>query len=159
MKLLSKISLILLVIYCLSILGCNKYPDGPVVSLRTKKHRLVGEWVVDYFAINGYDSTSYVKSLQYFGKYSFFKTEDSHGRCAFSYVPNTNDYEKIGYWEFTYNKRGVYIHQPTLYPPINFSIGPYGAEDVTWEIRRLKEDELWLQTNFGGKEYFVKFKH
>lgn len=158
MKILFKISLIFSALSFLFLLGCKKYPDGPLASIYTKKHRLVGEWEVDYFAINGYDSTSYVRSLPYFGKIGFYKTEDSHGRCTFSYFSNNYDYKTFGYWEFKNNKNDIYIHQVSLNPPINFSIGPYGAGDATWDIMRLKDKELWLKSNYDGKEYFIKFK-
>ena len=140
--------------------GCKKYPDGPLISLRTKEHRLTGEWDVEYFSINGYDSTAYLKSKPFYGKYVFSKQEDSHGRKFFAVEP-TSVTHAYGSWEFTNRKEDVKIScDQTNCDTLSYTtVGAYGRLNITWEIRRLKDKELWLKTTYNGKEYFVKFKH
>lgn len=139
--------------------GCKKYPDGPAISLLSKEGRLTGEWDVEYFSINGYDSTSYLKSLPFYGKY-FLSNEKEGKNNLFVYknsvLPTTPNYNGGGFWMFLNHKESVYIHFNSYTPP---SLGAFRAEDVVWEIRKLKSKELWLKTTYNGKEYFIKFKN
>ena len=54
--------ILLLFITIVLLYGCKKYPDGPAISLLSKESRITGEWDVEYFSVNGYDSTEYLKS-------------------------------------------------------------------------------------------------
>lgn len=157
MKVLKLVLFSLIFIMLFAISGCKKYEDGPLISLRTKEARLTGEWDVEYFSINGYDSTSYLKSQSFYGKYLFGKDE-IHNKKLFVYknsstvIPN---YNGDGYWMFLNHKESVYIHYDYL--TSGPTVGPFRANDITWEIKRLKNKELWLKTQYAGKEYFVKF--
>src|SRR5262245_35502326 len=42
------------------VVGCNKYEEGPSLSLRSKKARLAGEWKIDHITFNGDDITQSV---------------------------------------------------------------------------------------------------
>lgn len=145
-------------VFCFSVMmlffGCKKYPDGPLLSLRTKEHRMVGNWDVEYFSVNGYDSTEYLRSQPFYGKYQFRKGDYSSG--DFIFKNSSNSYTASGSWIFTNNKKYLALALTTPVPTNH--IGPYAAEYVSWEIRKLKENELWLKTTYNGKEYFVKFK-
>lgn len=33
--------------------SCSKYPDGPAISLRTKANRLVNDWILTSYLVNG----------------------------------------------------------------------------------------------------------
>ena len=69
--------------------------------------------------------------------------------------PTSTNYNGSGFWMFLNERESVYIHFNNFMGP---SLGPYRANDVVWEIRRLKHKELWLKTFYNSKEYFVKFK-
>jgi hypothetical protein len=43
--------------------SCNKYEDGPKVSLLTKKMRLTGDWTLENYTSDGQDITSFVQTL------------------------------------------------------------------------------------------------
>jgi len=135
--------------------GCKKYPDGPLISLRSVKHRLAGTWDVEYFSINGNDSTSYLKSKYYYGMYALFQKHDSH---VCTYLLNDPNYTLRGDWQLIDNKSrklGIYFFP---WPGYSEHLGPYRAS-AEWEIRRLTEKEMWLKTIYNdGREYFVKFK-
>ena len=60
MKNLLKLFLILI---CFVTFSCKKYEDGPTVSLRTKKARVVNKWKVDSYYINGVDKTTDYRAL------------------------------------------------------------------------------------------------
>ena len=137
--------------------GCKKYPDGPAISLLSKESRITGEWDVEYFSIDGYDSTSYLKSQTFYGKYFLSsEMEASHKLFIFKSIsddPNDNGH---GLWMFLNHKESLYINFENYH---GASTGAYRAKSVVWEIRRLKNKELWLKTLYNGKENFIKFKH
>jgi hypothetical protein len=143
--------------------SCEKYPDGPVISLKTKMHRLAGldykRWDVEYFSIDNYDSTDYLKSQPLYGKYTFSK-KGKDQRSHYSYTSYNNLYGVGGYWEFKDNKEEILIYRDML-PPQNtdFNLGPYNTISQIWEIQRLTEKELWLKCTYHEKKYFVKFKN
>ncbi|OIO99729.1 MAG: hypothetical protein AUJ98_10335 [Bacteroidetes bacterium CG2_30_33_31] len=85
-KLLSAIIILSMVI---GINSCKKYPDGPLLSLRSKTARMVNEWVIDKVMSKGVDVTDqypkdYLLSLKKDDTYS--KTDNaivSDGKWVF----------------------------------------------------------------------------
>src|SRR5688572_21953831 len=57
-----KILFLLLLPLLLVPVSCKKYPEGPLLSLRSKKARLTGEWMLEKILRNGNDSTAYYKA-------------------------------------------------------------------------------------------------
>ena len=157
MKKLKQITLLFIVIAFITSSSCKKYPDGPLLSLHSKEHRIVGTWIVDYYSINGYDSTSYLQSQLYYGKYIFYSKKSSTPNL---FLFESNIYCTSGHWKFTNNKKDLSIDQTNGCSPLpQFNTTPYTASEVNWEIRRLTDADLWLKTNYNGKEYFMKLKH
>ena len=155
MKILKNLILLLTVFAFVLTASCKKYPDGPLLSLYTRQHRVVGYWDVEYFSINGNDSTSYLKSNSLYGKYDFGKSQN--GRADFLYYNNAHTYSAEGYWAFDNDDQ--YIKIDITHASQHLNIGPFGSESCRWTIQRLKEKELWLKINYtDGKEYFVKFR-
>ena len=137
--------------------GCKKYPDGPVLSIFTKQQRVVNKWKVDYFSINDYDSTNYLLSKPYIGSYIFSKEKEGH--ADFTYLSDDHHYGAGGEWEFKDDKSELHIYCHSDTPGVHFSVGAFAADNATWQIMRLTENEMWLKTNFtDGRTYFVKFK-
>lgn len=108
--------------------ACNKYEEGPVVSLRSKKARLANTWQVDeVYDDEGekveMDSTSNNDATQTFEKDGGYKME----------VPNFG--ELTGEWEFDDDKEKVII-----------TMEFFGQTDESeYTILRLKNDELWYE--------------
>lgn len=156
-----KVSL-LIALAIIFITSCKKYPDGPLINFESKEKRVLGIWWVNYFSIDGADSTAYLKSKPYYGCYIIYP-EIVGGGKEFGYSlmdnagPNPNpNYNGAGYWMFLDHKKSIYFH---FYSYVQGACGPYRANDVTWRIMRLEDTDLWLKTTYNGKEYFVKFKH
>jgi hypothetical protein len=106
--------------------GCKKYPDGPLLSLRSKKARLAGEWQLDKVIRNGQDTTAYFKA--YLGS-NYMLTIKKHGVYYVS-----GNFPGDGNWRLDDKKEMIYF-APT---------GGVGKEEG-YEIRRLKSKELWLR--------------
>ena len=149
---------ILFLFALLFIISCKKYPDGPLLSLHSKEHRIAGsnnkKWDVSYFSINGYDSTSYLKNQSGYGKYQFEREKD--GRAVFVCLSTDLVYGIGGYWKFSNHKNNIQVNAHSL-NAMHFNLGPYAADDQSWVIQRLTETDLWLKCTYNNKEYFVKF--
>lgn len=140
------------------IASCKKYPDGPLINLESKKKRICQNWDIEYFSINGFDSTAYLRTQPYYGKYCIYDGKDMGLQFTYENSFNSSlNYNSGGDCKFVNNSKSIYFHF-RIYTQPN-ACGPYRANDVTWEIRRLTSSDLWLKTNYVGKEYFVKFKH
>src|ERR1051326_7324165 len=55
--------------------SCRKYPDGPMISFRSRTERVANTWKVDNYKVNGSDYTSlmsgYTETYSKDGNYSF----------------------------------------------------------------------------------------
>jgi ABC-type transport system substrate-binding protein len=155
MNLLKKIILFFITVVFITITACKKYPDGSIFSISSKTGRLCQKWEIVYFSINGYDSTEYVKNAPFYGSFEFGKPQ-AHNPGDFAYEAKNEIYSGAGNWQFSSDKKTVTIY--SIYNPMyQDRIGPYRAKLVVWNILRLKEKELWLETTYG-KDCFVKFK-
>ena len=45
------------IVLLIFLLGCSRYDDGPAISFRTAKNRVLGTWQVEKLLINDLDST------------------------------------------------------------------------------------------------------
>ena len=128
---------------------CKKYPEGPAISLISKKERIANEWRLSKYLEDDIDKTSDFNNI--FTKFEFNTTkagEYTINRQYFSVVSTT----EMGKWSFSGDKEDL-ILQPAY---INTGTLP---EKSSWQILKLKEDELWIR-NFdsNGKktEYHLK---
>ena len=161
MKLLKAIALLLIIMTLVP--GCKKYPDGPLLSLHSKAERVAGDWVVDYFSINGNDSTAYLQNHSGYEYYSFQKEKD--GRDPFSYRSFSSDsasfYYATGSWAFDDHKNNIGISTEYFHPSTHhFNLGLFNESQSTlWQIQRLTEKEMWLKGTYtDGREYYFKLK-
>ena len=116
-----------LVIACSIVLGgCKKYPDGPLLSLKSKKARLAGEWLLEQVLRNGHDTTEYYKA--YLGS-NYKLIIKKHGVY---YVEG--NFPGDGKWRLDDRKELIYFT-------------PTGgvAPETAYEIRRLKSRSLWIR--------------
>lgn len=108
--------------------SCGKYEDGPSLSLRSKKARLVNTWEIeeatdaDDDVTAGYAGATW--TLDKDGNYTTGGTITSTGAA----VP-----EIKGKWEFSSDKTKLILTPENVTLP------------TKWTITRLKNDELWLK--------------
>jgi len=79
--------------------ACQKYPDGPLISFRSKKERVANTWRVDKYIKNGTDYTStiigYTETYTKDGNYSYIW--DSHsGTGIWSFQNSDKEIQLIG---------------------------------------------------------------
>jgi hypothetical protein len=122
------------------IAACNKYEDGPAFSLKTKKSRLCGEWVVESYLYNDVDKTADITAL-----------------LGANFVL---EIEKDG----VYRTEGAYPDQGTWElggdgDDVRMTSSDSGAVEISYRILRLKSKELWLKhTETNGDIEITKYQ-
>jgi hypothetical protein len=122
-----KLILIALPLFILA--SCNKYEEGPMVSLRTKTQRLSNNWQVSSAYQNGADRTSDFNVV--FAGYLLDIRKDN--TYTLSYSPfSAGTVTDHGTWEFNSDKTHVVLTNSD-------------GETEDYTILRLKEKELWVR--------------
>ncbi len=120
--------------------SCNKYEDGPSLSLRTKKARLVNTWELTESVDGSADISDFSRGI----------TLTIEKDDKFNYggeTPQGIEATGSGTWEFNSDKTVLIL-------TIDGQVIP-----DKWTITRLKNDELWLKkTQSNGTEAIQKFK-
>jgi len=129
-----------------SFTACKKYPDGPAVSVISKKERISNTWHVANYYENGTDKTTdFNNTLQ-----NATLTIDKSGTYHFFYKAfGLVDFNEDGTWGFINDEK-------------DFSTDPSTgtAATSTHHILKLKENELWYyddpDANGVKHEYHLK---
>lgn len=120
--------------------SCNKYEDGPKISLLTKKARLCGEWVIEQYLYNDVDQTENYKNL--LGADFELNIEKDGNYHSHGNFPDD------GTWELGEDKDDV-----------RFKSSSSNSSEVSYRILRLKSKELWLKyTASNGDIEVVHYK-
>jgi hypothetical protein len=147
----------ILVLIVLVTYSCKKYDEGPLISLRSKEKRMSGEWDIQKFIVDGYDSTSF------FNKYDnahFIFNVDNEGRIIISCNDNGANPKPIivlnGNWKWLNNKNDISIQ-------FNHSTNdfkPFLINNVSvWEIKKLTSKNFYLETNDNNIQYRLELIH
>lgn len=104
--------------------ACNKYEDGPSISSRTKKARLVGNWQLEELEIDGTDFTADINRWEL-----EFKKDGTFEQSI--QVDGFGSSNVEGEWEFSNDKTEV---------EITYDDGTKADLNIT----RLKNKELWF---------------
>lgn len=119
----------IVIIFCFA--GCKKYDDGPTLSFRSKKARVVGKWVTEFWLVNKYEQILMLDS----NRTAEF-TDDGiyryHQYNPFNHL--VTDLE--GTWEFRKNKEQLLLSLPGIADTSSYQI---------WDILRLKNKEIRLE--------------
>lgn len=112
--------------------SCSKYPDGPEVSFTSRKARFVNSWKVDQSFRNNVQDTATANGLLEF--------KDNGDYLGYIFNTPQNKFDTLaGTWRFVDSDASVQLEFKR------------NADTTTryqnWKILRLKEDELWIETN------------
>lgn len=118
--------------------SCKKYPEGPSMSLRTKKSRVAGDWTIESVKYNNSDVTSVYVALV--PGFKMTMTKDG------AYTVTTNAGEQdTGTWKFDDKKENI---TSTSTKNKNAS-GAYLTS--TSKILKLENDAMWVsETDSNG---------
>ena len=124
--------------------SCNKYEDGPKISLLTKKARLCNDWVIEKYMVNGHDetdATDMTSSIQ-----SFFGNDFVWSIKKDETYSQTGNFNESGTWKLGEDKDDV-------------TFTPGSGSSSTYRILRLKSKELRLrETNSNGTYNYIFLK-
>lgn len=133
------------------LLSCSKYEEGPKISLRSKKARLNGTWVLEKKTINGiensFDNDEIVKLIfdavalsgEYYRKDYAYGATATSGRIIFDFYGKKNFL--INYSWFVNNGGDLEVHRTGF---------------IMYEILRLSDKEFWLKReNDPGHGYYT----
>ena len=159
-----RISYLFLVIVLTAVFpACKKYEEGPSFSMRTKLCRVTGVWDVEYFEIDGIDSTTYI--LNDTNHYKIYFKSGQKACVGDGYHPldlifvNKGNYIACGGWNFIDKKNYLSIHTP--YDSLPYYNSGNGNWSMGGYIQRLTNKELWIKTStttIGAHNLYIKFK-
>ncbi len=119
-----------------------RYEDGPGISFRTAKNRLVNIWQIEKVYDNGTEVTNDFKST--FPNWTLEMTKDMDYTLSYSTFVGT--YKETGDWELLENGTKLNLRKD-------------GTGTNVWKIKRLTSSELWAtqqQSNGNTVEYRLK---
>lgn len=120
--------------------SCQKYEDGPAISLRTKTERVANDWKINSATENNQDVTGD------YNKYELNLTKGGEATLTadYSFAGVSYQYTTEGTWSFASDKE-----------KIAFNFDNDDADGI-YEILKLKEDEMWLKEDGESLElHFV----
>ncbi|HRW21473.1 MAG TPA: hypothetical protein P5509_05825 [Bacteroidales bacterium] len=138
-----KTYLLFSIILLIFLIGCSRYDDGPWISFRSAKNRVVGTWQVEKLLIDGLDSTELYR--EQIGCEWEFTDELRNGEGSSFYLyckQGINDTTDIGRWYFYEGSKKIIAIDFICANPI----GPIGRGG-TWDIMRLTNKEMYLWIN------------
>jgi len=156
-------ALILIIIFTIS--SCRKYPEGGSYFLTDMTKKIAGEYSFTHYYIDGKDSVNYYFNNDYVGNLSlvYGKTSENPLSLGFKYhneEHNNLNFGISGYnWYCAKNNKSIYLYFG--FPPNDtiFHTGPFKDHIKTkWDIRKLKDNYLFIETDFEGKHYRAELK-
>lgn len=124
-----KINFILsLILVCIIVFSCKKYPEGPTISFRSKTERLSNSWHVKQYIENGIDKTNDFNNV--FQNYILTIRNDLSYTVSYKLLGVLN-YNEFGNWAFNTNKTGITFKNNA------------NNNTTNWTILKLMEKELW----------------
>ncbi len=143
--------LISLTIILIFFTGCQKYEEGPLISLKKPKNRLYGEWDIAKYYINGNDSTQTYRD-RYTSHVSFNKGRDDASMSAYYTMENNF----LGNWRFT-NKDATKFLLGNNNWVDSIIVYPFNAsEEVVFEIKKLTSYNLNIESNINNYDFRIE---
>lgn len=111
--------------------ACNKYPEGPGLSIRSRAGRVANEWKMEKVMMNGVDVTSSFTNI------SYTETYDKDGNYSYASTVGSGS----GKWAFQNNDTEIKRN------------GVSGQSTVDMTILRLKQKSFWYKFTDGGDTF------
>ena len=128
--------------------GCKKYEEGPAFSLRSKKARVVNDWIVVKWLENGEEADLSKLTLEWI----FEKDNTGKFIHTIQTVAGTFTSEEDITWDFNDDKTILIVN----------TVDDNGKvlETTEYTILKLYENEMWLKTenNDDTYEYHLETK-
>jgi hypothetical protein len=131
-----KLSTIFILTLVITLIGCSKYEDGPAISLRSKKARLVNKWKLEKLLIDGIESGVQGQFPPNLDIWLEFKKDDTF----------ENFWDTNGKWKFSDSKGKIKLLNEN--------------SELMFEltILMLKENQLWIEYEAGNQKHEEHYK-
>ncbi len=116
--------------------SCKKYPEGPVISLETRKARVANNWKVEKALEDGVDKTS-----DYDGVTLLFDKKGNASITVTSQVLGGAGLTMQGKWEFFDSDKKLRLIMDS---------GNNSSDITEFTILKLKEKSMWLKLEDSG---------
>ncbi len=116
-----------------TIQSCSKYPDGPILSFRSRAERVSNTWKIDNYQVNGTDYTSLMSG--------YTETFSKDGNYSYSW----GNLSGTGKWEFQNKDTEIKLN------------GVSNQSSQTLVILKLEEKQFWYYYMDGNdkKEFHM----
>ncbi len=126
--------------------ACRKYEDGPTFSLRSKIERATNNWTAQSISRNSIDETLF------FSAYTLDLASNGSFVWRYDLVDDSLGVQEVsGIWEIVSAKEQIRLTYGNPDPDTD-------QELLFLDIRRLAEDELWVEYLFEEDYYSVKLQ-
>ncbi len=129
-----KTKLMIVLLAGIGFTSCNKYEEGPAISIIPKNERVANTWVVERAENNGNDVTSD------YDQFDLYLTDDGDAQLDANFTLFGTQYQTStnGTWTFTNDDANI---------KLDFEDDDYDEE---YQILKLTTDEMWLR-ELGGE--------
>jgi hypothetical protein len=127
-------SILMLFVFAISLFtlpSCNKYEDGPTISLRSRTERVSNTWKVENYKINNTDFTSLMSDYR--------ETFTSGGKYTYSW----GSLDGSGTWAFQNNDKEIRL------------TGGDNQSSRTFVILKLEEKSFWYYYLDGSDKHEI----
>ena len=161
-------ALILIIIFTIS--SCRKYPEGGSYFLSNMTKKIAGKYSFTNYYIDGVDSVNYYFNNDYVGYLEIVESKGYPDGIGFSYFfdnnsQNSNNFVNNGYWDWNNKKKtNFYISISDFYDfnanrDTIVNCGPFSSNTKSnWDIKKLKNNELIIETDYNNKHYRAELK-
>lgn len=131
MKIKNKISQLLIIgaLILPTLEGCKKYPEGPMISIKSRTERVANTWQVDNYKINSNDYTSLVSG--------YTETYTKDGNYFYSF----GNFAGNGKWAFQNDDKELFVS------------GVSNKSSETYYILKLEENQFWYYYMKGNDRH------
>ncbi len=146
-----KIILYLIVIAAIAS-SCKKYEEGPLISFRSAKNRVYGDYKLEKYTVNGADSLELIYDSLVNSFYFHHSESENFDLCDIFGVRRDGKMVVMKFeWELIEKNSYLQIKVDGA-----IGTGPFGNRKTSeWKILRLTHIELKMKTDYNGKEYLV----
>jgi hypothetical protein len=122
--------------------SCSKYPDGPGFSLRTKTNRIVNDWKLTSYMVNGVEFIDAVPQIK-----MVIEKDGTYSRHSTELVLNQLQSEfEHGTWEFNDEKTSMFLLKEGADLPVEFSIRELRAKKLVIQYYNKLTNITYLYT-------------
>ena len=122
--------------------SCSKYPNGPGFTLRTKSNRLVNDWKLTSYMVNGVEYIDAVPQLK-----MVIEEDGTYSRHSTELVLNQlQSVFEHGTWAFNDEKTSMFLQAEDADLPVEFSIRELRAKKLVIQYYNKITNKTYLYT-------------